>query len=96
MMKTKKHNKHRNSPLRRLGEPISPSLFDPGENRSLSLSTRSSFKRFPDFGKEVKRAYEIHENCYDCRRLVKGCKGWKVTRKFMCSRVKWYKIVEVG
>lgn len=23
-------------------------------------------QRFPDFGKELKRPYEVHERCYDC------------------------------
>jgi len=29
----------------------------------------------PEFGKELKRGFEVHENCYDCADFYDGCKG---------------------
>ena len=43
------------------------------------------FKRFPEFGKELKRPFEVHENCYDCADFYGDCKGWRASRAFACE-----------
>ena len=40
--------------------------------------------RFPYFGKELRRPFEVHENCYDCASFYDGCKGWRASRDFEC------------
>ena len=46
--------------------------------------------RFPDFGKELRRPFEVHENCYDCAEFygpghgAMGCQGWRASRGFAC------------
>jgi len=42
------------------------------------------FKTFPEFGKELRRPFEVHENCYDCARFYDGCEGWRASRDFEC------------
>jgi hypothetical protein len=39
---------------------------------------------FPEFGKELQRSFEVHENCYDCAAFYDGCKGWRASRDFDC------------
>ena len=57
-----------------------------------------SRKRFPEFGKEIKREYDVASPCYDCRRFIRGCKGLKAGlktgQKFACSKVDWYKVIK--
>ncbi len=48
------------------------------------------FKKFPDFGKEVMRDFEVHRFCYDCRKFVRGCKGRSAHKKFVCTRRRRY------
>ena len=43
------------------------------------------FKTFPEFGKELRRAFEVHENCYDCTEFYYGCEGWRASRVFACG-----------
>jgi hypothetical protein len=43
------------------------------------------FKRFPEFGEELRRPFQVHENCYDCAEFYDGCKGWRVSRDFACK-----------
>jgi len=57
---------------------------------------KCNFPRFPDFGKEVHRSYEVSEICYDCMRFMDGCKGWRAKREFACKRLKLYRQVEAG
>lgn len=54
--------------------------------------------RFPDFGKEVRREFEVYPLCYDCKKFYKGCKGQKrkVGGKWNCSKVKWCKVIDAG
>lgn len=92
----KKKRKKKLSLLRRSGEPISPGLFEPKENRSFSLFRNSKCPRFPDFGKEVRRSFEVHANCYDCKKFAKGCKGWEAKKKFECTKIRLYKRIEAG
>ena len=40
--------------------------------------------KFLDFGEEVKRAFEVHENCCDCAEFYDGCRGWRASREFDC------------
>jgi hypothetical protein len=97
-LKNKKHKKHKKLLSSPSSEGCGPCSQPFTSSVSISAHTTplmwNNCPRFPDFGKEVKRSYPIHEYCYDCRRLVKGCKGWKVTRKFNCTRAKWYKRVK--
>lgn len=59
-------------------------------------------RRFPDFGKEVKRDFEVCAPCYDCRKFYKkgkdACKGQQkiVNKKWKCSRVDWFNIIKAG
>jgi hypothetical protein len=47
--------------------------------------------RFPDFGKELQRGFEVHENCYDCAEFygpghgVVGCNAWPAAKVFACA-----------
>ena len=45
----------------------------------------NGFQRFPDFGKEVKRPFPVHENCYDCAEFYDGCNAWPVRKEFRCA-----------
>ena len=42
-------------------------------------------RRFPDFGKELRRPFEVHGACYDCCRLYDGCEAWPASRSFTCG-----------
>ena len=42
-------------------------------------------RSFPDFGKELKRPFEVHEHCYDCAELYHGCNAWPTARQFACA-----------
>jgi hypothetical protein len=45
----------------------------------------------PEFGKELRRAFEVHENCYDCAefygpgRGVVVCNAWPASKAFNCA-----------
>jgi hypothetical protein len=43
------------------------------------------FERFPDFSKELKRSFPIHENCYDCAEFYDGCNAWPESKVFRCA-----------
>jgi len=43
------------------------------------------FRTFPEFGKELRRPFEVHENCYDCTEFYYGCTGWRASRVFACG-----------
>lgn len=43
-------------------------------------------KRFPDFGKDVKRPFAVATQCYDCATFYDGCKGWRASRVDACER----------
>lgn len=47
--------------------------------------SESGVKRFPDFGKELRRPFAVHANCYDCAAFYEGCQGWRAAREFGCS-----------
>ena len=42
-------------------------------------------RRFPDFGRELRRPFAVHENCYDCAGFYEGCKVWPAAREFACG-----------
>jgi hypothetical protein len=42
--------------------------------------------RFPDFAKDAKRPFAVHENCYDCAAFYGGCEGWRAPAEFRCDR----------
>jgi hypothetical protein len=42
--------------------------------------------RFPDFGKELKRPFAVHENCCDCAAFFDGCEGSRASRGGTCGR----------
>ena len=42
---------------------------------------------FFDFGKELARDFQVHENCYDCVELYEGCTGWRAEMAFACKTV---------
>jgi len=43
------------------------------------------YKRFPDFGKELRRPFTVRTECYDCAALYEGCEGKKASAaKFDC------------
>jgi len=49
------------------------------------------FKRFPDFGAELKRPFEVSEHCYDCVEFygeghgAVGCNAWPAGKPFRCA-----------
>jgi len=91
--KKKKKKKKKISLLRRPEEMYSSGLYKIDVNKKIFSS---KCPKFPDFGKEVRREYEVSSLCYDCKRFVKGCKGWKAARKFECLKRKPYKPVMPG
>lgn len=44
------------------------------------------FQRFPDFGKELKRPFPVHESCYDCAEFYDGCNAWPESKAFTCGK----------
>ena len=44
-------------------------------------------KRLTDFGKELDRPFEVHENCYDCAGFYDGCPAWPADKQFACRIV---------
>ena len=50
-----------------------------------------SCKRFPDFGAELKRPFEVSEHCYDCVEFYGeghgacGCNAWPTSKPFRCA-----------
>jgi hypothetical protein len=43
------------------------------------------FNTFPEFGKQLRRSFELHENCLDCADFYDGCGGWRASRGFACE-----------
>jgi len=41
-------------------------------------------RTFPDFGRELQRPFEVHEDCYDCAEFYYDCKGWRGSMDFAC------------
>jgi len=41
--------------------------------------------RFPDFGNELKRPFEVHENCCDCAEFYDGCNAWPASKPWGCT-----------
>jgi len=44
-------------------------------------------KRLTDFGKELDRPFEVHQNCYDCAGFYDGCPAWPAAKAFACRIV---------
>ena len=44
-----------------------------------------NWRRFPDFGEEVKRPFAVAEPCYDCAVFYAGCQGWHASKEFACA-----------
>jgi len=44
-------------------------------------------RRLTDFGKELDRPLEVHENCADCGGYYDGCPAWPAARDFACRIV---------
>jgi len=57
---------------------------------------KSKCPKSSDFGKEVRRPYEVSDICYDCKKFVNGCKGWAAKREFTCSKIQLCKQIEAG
>ena len=38
------------------------------------------FRRFPNFGKELRRPFEVHAICYDCADFYDDCRGYPADR----------------
>jgi len=69
------------------------SIVGPEVKKSIFKSKRS---KSSDFGKEVRRPFDVHAHCYDCQKFVDGCKGWSAYREFACKKIKLYRRVEPG
>jgi hypothetical protein len=39
-----------------------------------------------NLGQEVARAFDVHENCYDCAGFYDGCPAWPAAREFACHK----------
>lgn len=54
-------------------------------------SLRCPLQRFPDFGKELRRPFDVHELCYDCVEFYgpghgeHGCGGWPASQELRCA-----------
>jgi len=44
------------------------------------------FNTFPELGKELKRLFDVHENCYDCAGFYDGCRAWPASKDFACGK----------
>jgi len=44
------------------------------------------FRRFPDFGKERRRPFEVHASCYNCADFYDGCEAWPAGKPLACGR----------
>lgn len=42
-------------------------------------------RTFPNFGKELKRPFTVHETCYDCAEFYDGCGAWPTEKTFACA-----------
>jgi hypothetical protein len=42
-------------------------------------------KTFPDFGKELRRPFEVDQRCFDCAELYHGCKGTPENPDMRCA-----------
>jgi hypothetical protein len=51
------------------------------------------FNKFPEFGEQLKRLFEVHENCYDCAEFYDGCNAWPENKPFDC--VDYYPLPDV-
>lgn len=43
------------------------------------------FRRFPDFGRELRRPFEVHATCFDCAEFYDGCHAWPASKPFACG-----------
>jgi len=43
------------------------------------------FNTFSEFGEQLRRSFEVHENCLDCADFYDGCEGWRASRGFACD-----------
>ena len=41
--------------------------------------------RFPDFGKELRRPFAVHDRCCDCAEFYGGCNAWPESTAFCCA-----------
>jgi hypothetical protein len=39
----------------------------------------------PEFGKDVRRDFEVSASCYDCATFYDGCAAWRASRDFACG-----------
>jgi len=49
--------------------------------------------RFPNFGREVRRSFAVHEDCYDCAEFYQGCKGRPSSQAGRCGD--WLRLPDV-
>jgi hypothetical protein len=47
-----------------------------------------------DFGAEVRRSFEVHDNCFGCAAFYEGCAAWPKSRAFACAD--YYPLPTVG
>jgi len=78
-----------------MGKTLTKKCVHVEPNFVCSSIFRKGTPTFPDFGKEVRRWYPVHEYCYDCKKFVEGCNGWNPRKKFECVKAKWYPKVKV-
>ncbi len=53
-------------------------------------------RTLPDFSHELRRPFEVHENCFDCAELYDGCRAWPESRPFACGRARRLPDVQPG
>ena len=41
--------------------------------------------KFPDFDKDIRRPFAVHEYCYDCAEFYHGCNAWPGSKSFDCA-----------
>jgi hypothetical protein len=50
----------------------------------------------PDFGRELRRDFEVCDECYDCVEFYAGCGGWRASMAFACRNVNPLPDVQAG
>ncbi len=50
--------------------------------------------RFPDFGKELRRDFDVHKSCYDCSELYHGCNARPENPSSRCAD--YFPLPDVG
>jgi hypothetical protein len=55
--------------------------FGPSRSQAKPPETaRLQLRRFPEFGAELRRPFQVHEVCFDCAEFYDGCTAWPASK----------------